>query len=301
MNKIKAENYEDIFPYSCARKEILNYWHDQAWLIRRPYFYEIIDDVLYIHKKIYYQETSFLAMPPMTLDNDYEKEYYLLKQHDGVVALSSENVRTYKNFATTTPFKFFKIRKTQSEWIYNTETYRPENLTGKKNRKWRNAVNKLEKDGYSFRFVKYDRQCIMQRLHYRNVSKEMRDLTNAWLVETDKKDSTKYFWIDLLPRLKNAHMMLLRDKDKKLVGFNITQKLGNTVIYSCEKMSHSEFGNFPVMKAVHIKLSEFYRAELNSDIFLNKGCEVSDKGIQENKNLLRAYKKIDLFKTIPEG
>lgn len=288
MEKIIIENYDKIHPYSVARKDILQYWHDQAWLIKRPYFFEIKDRVLYIYKNIYFTRYVFLAMPPMTLDCDYHKEYDLM--------MTSEYDCVYSNEWAKNIISGFD-EPDHHEWIYHTKTYRPENLTGKKNRKWRNALNKLNKDGYKFEFFKYDKDDFYLSSHVLNVLvPEMRKLTNQWLQEKQKKDSTKFFWMDLIDSLKDVYILTLKDSTGRLVGYNITQQLGNTIIYSCEKFLESEFQNFPVMKAVHIKLSEYYRYTFGKEMFLNKGGDVNDKGMKNNKNLLRPYIKLELYK-----
>lgn len=237
-------------------------------------------------------------MPPMTLDCDYEKEYDLMINSEYDCVFSDEFINNIND-----PLDYTDLQlKGRNEYIYNTETYLPENMTGKKNRKWRNAVNKLANDGYVFEFLEYDDSDIFLGNYFINdLVPNMTRLTKEWVVQKDKNDSTKFFWIELLSHLKGSRILTLKDSNNNLVGYNITHHIGNTIIYSCEKFLEHEFNNFPVLKAVHIKLSDYWRNELGSEFYMNKGNSLGESGLQDNKKLLRPSIIMPLYKIYKNG
>ena len=90
-------------------------------------------------------------MRPYTYDGDIDREIYIIKllNKKYSLILTSEDCQRY-NFDT------LKLSdKKMDQYIYSTETYRPENLTGKKNRKWRNAAKQLDKN-FTYNIFEYD-------------------------------------------------------------------------------------------------------------------------------------------------
>lgn len=287
IQKITIENYDDIYPYSCARKEILQYWHDQAWLIKRPYFYEIKDNVLYVFKNVYFQKYVFLAMPPMTMECDYEKEYELMLNSEYDCVYSSEWIKNIE-----TPIESV-IEKDKIEWIYNPKTYN--SLQGKKFGNWRNAINYLNKNGYKFEFLEYDNNDIFQSNYILNVLvPEFDKISNEWEVIKNKKASDKYIWTSLLSHLKNVRIMTLKDQNNRIISYNISQLLGNTVIYSYEKSRENAHNS--QMKAIHYNFCHYWEKEVNENIYLNRGCDVNDPGLKNNKRELKPIKEMQLYK-----
>ena len=285
MNKITIYNYDEIYLYSCARKEILQYWHDQGWLINSvKYLYEIKDKVLFIYRDIPYNKLAFfLAIPPMTLDNDYEKEYSLMVDvlNSGVsIRFSSEHLRLYKDFGIDNLHK----EKVQTEYVYYTGDYSNENLVGKKGNYYRNAVNYLEKNGYEWIWES-------DNLFVGSLLSSITRVTKEW--SKTKIDGSKFYHIKIFGYLKDAKILALSSPDKRIFGYNITQCIGNTVMYSCEKF-------LPVyhrqMKAVHYKLSEYWRNYLGKDIYMNKGASVGKIGMKQSKESLRPNEKLEIYK-----
>lgn len=263
LNKITKDNYHQIHEYSTKRKEHLQYWHDQGWLINTVrYFYEIKDGVLYIYRDIPYNKKAFfLAIPPMTLDNDYEKEYNaLVSVLDKMsVRVSDEHLELYKDFG----IKDFQIHYVQTEYLYNTADYRKENLTGKKGSHYRNAINWFEKNGYEW-WV-FDSKDVI------DLKDIMKKIVKEWKIDTEHKDGSAMYHINSLEHLIDSKVMILSAPDQN-VGFIISQKIGNTVMWSSEKFY---FVYHRQKKAIVCKLAEIWRNELGYDMYMNKGAAIN--------------------------
>lgn len=287
MDKISTKNYDKIYSYSCSRKEINQFWHDQGWLISSVYYlYEIKDRVLYIYRDIPYNKTAFfLAIPPMTLDLDYEKEYNSMLSilKSGIsIRFSDEHLELYKDFDIN------KLKKelVQTEYVYYSDDYSPETLAGKKGSHYRNAVNWFKKNGYKWYWVQDD-----PFSGTREFLGAARKVTKEWAKK--KVDGSKFYHLNKFKNLINARALILKDSNGIIQGWNVSQQIGNTVMYASEKF-------LPVyhrqLKAIHLKLAEFWRNELGYDVYMNKGASVGLKGMEQAKKSVRPNKELKIWK-----
>jgi len=289
MQKITHANYPEIYPYSQSRKETLCFWHDQGYL--RSYEYVIRDGVLYVYKPIPYnkQMPIFLALPPLTLNNDYQKEADLLHAQDITVSVTNNDLENY-SFTT-----FPNIRHSQDEYIYSTDTY--ENLFTT-NSNWRHAINKIKRKGFTFEVLVYDKDNFLSGSRLRDTLKEAKDITRQWSEETDNDHKDKFYHIDAFESLYEGNFFTVRNPAKKLVGYFCTQLIGNTVFLSAYKTLKSEFGNLQISKAFFYEVGKHYREKYGRDFFMNFGTGV-DSGLAGHKDTLHHSKILKIYKIDP--
>ena len=80
--------------------------------------------------------------------------------------------------------------------------------------------------------------------------------------------------------------------DSPVVGYTLSQKIGNTAVIACGKTLHSEFGNLPIEKAMICQ---------NAYYFQKLGCKYMNQGggsgaSAEMKKVLRPIYVMDLYK-----
>lgn len=294
--KITHENYREIFPYSAARTEVLQYWHDQVWLVGDKMFYEIVDDVLYICKdtKFYGKPIFFLAFPPMTRERDLEREHTLMQQKldEGVpVVCSSEDLKLYEPYGIDNWSLTFK----QHQYVYRCADF--VELRGKRWLKWRYALNRFSTDGLTFEAYGPEDQVPA------DVWPQVDAIIEEWKVQQKEKGESLYkalkWWIRGFDKIVGRVLFLVRDPEGKIIGYTIHQVISDrNVIYCDDKSSRKALQSFPFfLKAVHAKIAQWHYENSGTEVYMNKGASM-DKGMTESKKSLRPFGEFKLYRVV---
>ena len=293
MEKLSWTNYGVLQPFFENRTEILKFAALPAFLINHKYDYEVVDEVLYIYRQgsFYGRKYFFMMFPPLTRNNDYKREEYLLKEELKAipVILSKEELERY-NISK----KDYKTTLRHSEFVYPLNYYM--DISGGKHRKWRQALRGTVRD-YETEFMlsaDLKHNPLYVGMLKQSIYPELIAITTDWSERKGSYRGLNSFLDDFFAfKLPNSALMFLRDrKDNKVVYFEITQKIAKNTIIMCDAKSLIDNVSYRPAKALIIKLAKFWFVK-NRNQYFNAGLG-RNKGIRDAKRMLRA-EMLDLY------
>lgn len=271
------------------------------WVQVPQYYYGFIDNCLIILKKRYIHTPVLkLMLPPISLNNDYKKEKYLIEQFRMIgigVKLSEEDLEIYDYDLKTN--NLIKEDTLNVEFIYNADDYAK--MKGKKHKTNRNIINKFNKL-LSDKKIEIGIFSSSDNIWY--WMNKCNYLYHKWCHEKDKNytlhSAHKVFRkFQNKPNVEVSFSYIMDMKTKQFIIFGINEQVGDKHVNIVSRFRRYDVDIVEDPTTVlHHWECKYWVDKLGDDVIMNYGSGVIP-GLTKHKKKLKPIKEMQIYDAQP--